>query len=234
LRRVIALGGLIAGIALCALAPGASASTFTGDCTWDGYMKFLPKMTWVVTPAGYELHSKGRCKGLLDGEPFDGKSSADVLADMHQPMSCAVGQSFKDGPAVLRFAKGALDADLADGTTKPPSINNPPAKTSKKSKHKKKKHKKKKKKKKRSTHKASTVTAAVADPVDPELEITIDEINLTNQAALHVNGASAGHGVAYGQWVNFDAGKVFSDCAGDGLPGLDFHVELHVLSQLYG
>jgi hypothetical protein len=232
MKRVFALGVVVAGTALCALAPSASATTFTGTCTWDGYMKFLPKMTWVVTPSGYELHAKGTCKGTLDGQPFDGRSSADVLADMHQPMSCAFGQSFKDGPATLRFAKGALDADNAGA--KPPASTPPPTKTHKK--HKKKKHKKKKhgKKKHASTHKASAAPSVNSDPVDSALDITIDEINLTNQAPLHVNGGSSGDGIAYGQWVNIDAGKVFSSCAGEGLPGLDFHVELHTLTQLYG
>ena len=111
-RKLILLAGL-AVVASAAMTSTASATTFSGDCSWDGRVYFDTPFKFVPSWNTYKGRGDGTCQGKLNGVAYNGPTVLTFHAHMNQPMSCEAGM-----PINLRFTiTFASSPDVANAPT---------------------------------------------------------------------------------------------------------------------
>ncbi len=106
-RKLILLAGLAVVVSAAATST-ASATTFSGDCSWDGRVYFDTPFKFVPAYNTYRGRADGTCTGKLNGKAYDGPSIVTLQAHMNQPMSCEAGVPI-NLPETLTFAS-SLDS----------------------------------------------------------------------------------------------------------------------------
>jgi hypothetical protein len=89
-RKLILLVGLVVVVSAVATST-ASATTFSGDCSWDGTLYFETPFKFVPSYNTYDAQGNGTCKGKLNGAAYNGPATLTFHAHMNQPMSCELG-----------------------------------------------------------------------------------------------------------------------------------------------
>jgi hypothetical protein len=113
--RKLLLAGAVALAALGASSGSAAATTFDGDCTFEGTVFMEEGFTLVPENKDYQAHADGTCTGLVDGQAFDGPSKFYIDGRMDRRMSCPFGFDDK-APGVITFGTNpdAVDAKQLD------------------------------------------------------------------------------------------------------------------------
>jgi hypothetical protein len=101
--RRLMLIGVVAVAMLATTAGSASATTWSGSCTFKGTSYF--QQPYRITPvySGWQAFAKGQCTGTLDRAPFSGSADLHIDGSMfNHAMSCEWGLSHS-APATLTF-----------------------------------------------------------------------------------------------------------------------------------
>ena len=89
-RKLMLAGGLVMAL-LAAAASNAAASTWSGNCGWEGTLYLDHPFQYVPAYNSYSAQGHGTCTGVLNGAPYTGPAMVTLAAHMNQPMSCEFG-----------------------------------------------------------------------------------------------------------------------------------------------
>jgi hypothetical protein len=203
--RRVCLMAATAVVLLAASASTASATTWSGNCTWKQRTTLLAPSYLVPSQHGYQIRGTGSCDGLLDGRAYKGPTTVFIDGRMNRPMSCETGIS-QDIPGSITFTRAAAPAKAKK------------AATSDKKKGKKKKHRKPRK--------------PPPPPPPPRLDITVQEAHLLMALRLQVAGVYGGLGFMSGTYQSDF--ETLRTCAGKGVSQLDGDLNMSTVRELYG
>lgn len=96
-------------VLIAASASSASATTWSGNCTWKQRTTLLAPSYLVPSQHGYQIRGTGTCDGLLDGKAYKGPTTVFIDGRMNRPMSCETGIS-QDIPGNITFTRAAAPA----------------------------------------------------------------------------------------------------------------------------
>jgi len=95
--------GVLAVAMLASTAASASATTWSGSCTFKGTSYFQKPYRLTPVYSGWQGFAKGQCTGSLNRADFTGSAELHIDGSMfNHPMSCEWGLSHS-APATLTF-----------------------------------------------------------------------------------------------------------------------------------